>query len=362
MNVVVVLPNWIGDVVMATPALRAIRSHYGPDAKITGVMKPYVSEVLAGTTWLDRTILFNRKSKVPQQQFRAVVAQLRQIQPDAVILFPNSLTSGLLAWLSGARRRVGYVRNGRGLLLTDRLFHPRERGRFVLGKKKWAPVSAVDTFLELAYQVGCPPQDSPQDPRRLELATLPEDERIVERIWEKFRFHESRSVIAINTGGAYGAAKDWPTEYFAELARRVVETNDASVLVLCGPNERETAALIERLADNPRVRCMADEDLSLGVSKACIRRSQLMVSTDSGPRQFAAAFNVPIVALFGPIDPRWSANYHPGESQLQNPVPCGPCGKRVCPLGHHRCMRDLSVERVFQEVARKLSLGDSWAA
>lgn len=356
MNVVLVLPNWIGDVVMATPALRALRRHYGPRARITGVMRPYVREVLAGTSWLDETILFDRRSRDRSLRLGAVAAELRGLAPDEAILFPNSISSAWLAWRSGARRRVGYSRNGRGWLLTDRLHHPRAGGLFWRSKRRWTSVSAVDAFLELAYRVGCHPEE-----RRLELATSAEDERIVDGIWERFGFVESGPVVAINTGGAFGAAKDWPTEYFVELARRIAG-DGGSVLALCGPMERATAARIEQEAEHPRVRSMAEEDLSLGVAKACIRRSQLMVSTDSGPRQFAAAFGVPIVALFGPIDPRWSVNYHPGETQLAHPVDCRPCGERVCPLGHHRCMRDLSVERVYGEVAGKLKAAGIRAA
>jgi len=342
MNVVLHLPNWIGDVVMATPTIRALRQHFGTGATLTGIMRPDIADVLAGTDWLDETIYFDRRSQTVERRARAVVGQLRRLRPDVIVLFPNSLSSGLLAWRSGARRRIGYARNGRSPLLTHRLRHPRS-GR------SWTPVSAVDAFLELAYAVGCPPQS-----RQLELATRPEDERTVDQIWDRLDLSRSRQVVIFNTGGAFGAAKDWPGEYFVELAQRTVADHDAAVLVICGPGERDNAARIEKQAAHPRILSMADQDLSLGVAKACVRRSQLMVTTDSGPRQFAAAFRVPVVSLFGPIDPRWSLNDHPGETRLQHAVECGPCGERVCPLGHHQCMRDLTVDRVYHEVAKKL--------
>jgi heptosyltransferase-2 len=103
------------------------------------------------------------------------------------------------------------------------------------------------------------------------------------------------------------------------------------------------------------VTSLAEEPLSLGLSKACVRRSQLAVTTDSGPRHFAAAFGVPCVTLFGPTDPRWSWNYHPRETVLQQSLPCVPCGKRVCPLRHHACLRDLAPTTVQQVVARELA-------
>ena len=340
---------------MATPTIRALREHYGADARITGVMRTYVGQVLAGTDWLDDEVFYDRRSKDRGRRTRAVIAKVRSLRPDVAISFPNSFSSGLLAWLSGARDRVGYVRNGRRWMLTHRLAHPyRVHGRFPLRRREWTPISAVDAFLGLAGAVGCG-----QPSRQLELATLDEDEQKVDEIWNTLGLSQSRQVVIFNTGGAFGAAKDWPGEYFVELARRTVTRHDASVLVICGPGERVNAAKIEQQAAHPQIKSMADQDLSLGVAKACVRRSQLMVTTDSGPRQFAAAFGVPAVSLFGPIDPGWSLNYHPGETVLLHSVPCGPCGERTCPLEHHRCMRDLTVERVYHEVANKLHANEA---
>ena len=185
----------------------------------------------------------------------------------------------------------------------------------------FTPVPAIDYFLGLAYAAGCPPE-SP----RTELATLPKDEAIADGVWQALEIERCKDVVVFNTGGAYGSAKHWPTEYYVELARRIVEREDAAVLVICGPGERDNAAEIERSARHPRVKSMAEQDLSLGVAKACVRRSRLMVTTDSGPRQFAPAFGVPVVSLFGPIDPRWSETHFAGETTLIHPVPCGPCG------------------------------------
>jgi heptosyltransferase-2 len=180
-----------------------------------------------------------------------------------------------------------------------------------------------------------------------QLATTAEDESLADHVWRSFGWESQQKVIALNTGGAYGAGKSWPSEHFAELAARLATTYDVPVLVLCGPAEREAARSIVRLAAHPRVVSLADQPLGVGLSKACVRRGLLMVTTDSGPRHFAAAFKVPAVTLFGPTDPRWSDNYHPEAINLQLDVDCGPCSKRVCPLQHHRCMRELSVQHVF---------------
>jgi lipopolysaccharide heptosyltransferase II len=339
----IVLPNWIGDVVMATPTLRAIRHHYGADAEIAGIMRPYVSEVLQGTPWLDRSIYFDRKSTDSSHRGIAVIKQLRHWRPDAMVLLTNSLRAGAMAWLSGAKQRIGYDRNGRGALLSQRLKAPRESGH-------WKPISPVDYYLELAYALGCEPE-SPD----LELATLTSDEAIADRVWHNLRLDQASRIVIFNTGSAVGTSRDWPIEHYAELATRIVDDPDTAVLVVCGPRERSTAAAIESLANHPRVTSMAEQDISLSVAKACIRRSQLMVTTDSGPRHIASAFDVPLITLFGPIDYRWTDSRHPLGINLQHHVDCRPCGKSDCPLKHHRCMTEHTVDRVYAAVQQQLA-------
>jgi len=341
MNIGIFIPNWIGDAVMATPTLRAVRNRY-PDARIVGIMRPYVAEVLAGTHWLDELEFYQPGAEDPRLRSRALVSRLREKQLDMALLLTHSLRTALLAWASGAKRRVGYARNGRSLLLTDRLHQPRRRGR-------WVPSPVLDDYLRLAYAIGCPPE-SP----RLELATTLVDREAADISWRRLGLPSSGRIVVLNSGGAYGAAKLWPTEYFTELAQRIVVELDHHVLVLCGPNERSIARRIVRESNHPHVVSLADEPGSIGLSKACVQRSRLMVTTDSGPRHFAAAFDVPVITLFGPTHIEWSENHYPGAIHLQRSVPCGPCQKRTCPLSHHQCMRDLSVDEVYEAVYRQL--------
>lgn len=342
-NLGVVLPSWLGDAVMATPTIRALRSHFGPSAHFVGIMKPKIAEVLEGLPWFNERLLFERGQCRPELQVRRLVWELRRRRLDKIILLPNSLSSALIAWFSGAAERIGYDRDLRGGLLTQRLQPPWEAGRY-------SPISAVDYYLRLATAVGC--SDSS---RHVELTTTPADESAADVLWDHYQLGKFRLVVAINTGGAFGSAKHWPLEYFSELTRRIVQRWDAAVIVLCGPAERESAAEIARQAADKRVISLASEKLPLGLMKACIRRSDLMVTTDSGPRHFAAAFNVPTVAIFGPIHPAWSVNYNACETELFLSLSCSPCNQHQCPLIHHRCMRDLSVDRVFEAVRHRLS-------
>jgi heptosyltransferase-2 len=340
MKIAIFCPNWIGDTVMATPTFRALARGF-PAANLTAVLKPQLVQTLEGTPWFHDWIRFNHGSATRDERTLAVLRRLRRERFDLAILLPNSFRSALMARLAGIPRRLGYERHGRGLLLTDVLAHPLDQE----GRRLPSPV--VETYLKLARHLGCP-----VDSTRLELATTPADESAADRAWADLKLDAGRPVVCLNTGGAFGPAKNWPTEHFATLARRLVESGETSVLVVCGPGERDSARAIVAAADHERVVGLADQPLGLGLTKACIRRAALLITTDSGPRHFAAAFGTPVVTLFGPTHIAWTRTYHPLAWHVKHPVPCGPCQRRTCPEGHHKCMRELAPESVYQ-IARR---------
>jgi heptosyltransferase-2 len=342
MKVVVFCPNMIGDTVMATPAFRALRRGLA-GATILGVIRPHVAPVLDGATWFDGVIRFDARARDPAARSWAVLRRLRAERADAAVLFPNSWRSVLLAALAGIPRRIGYTRAGRRLLLTDALRYPSDRrGRRV-------PTPIVESYLELARRLDCP-----SDSLRPELHTTPDDEAAADAVWVRLGLSPGAAVVCVNTGGAYGPAKSWPVGHFATLARRLAVESGQTVLVVCGPSERAAAAAIAEQAGHPGVVSLAGFELSLGLTKACVRRASLLITTDSGPRHFATAFGVPVLTLFGPTHIAWTRTYHPHAIHIHHPVPCGPCQKPVCPLGHHRCMRDLAPEAVYAAARRFL--------
>lgn len=341
-RIAVFCPNMIGDTVMATPTLRALRRRF-PHAHLAGVIKPSVAPTLAGSPWLDEEIHFDPRSKKPEHRTRAVIGLLRAGRFDLGVLLPNSHRSALIAWLAGIKRRVGYGRGGRGLLLTDKLNAPRDRS----GKR--LPTPAVEYFLDLARLVGCEAES-----KRLQLFTTAADEQAADRVWRALDLPFDLPVVCLNNGGAYGPAKSWPVEHFAVLARRLAEELRVGVLVVCGPAERSSAEELVARVNHPRVVSLANQPLSIGLSKACIKRSALLVTTDSGPRHFATAFDVPVVTLFGPTHIAWTRTYHTRALHVLHPVPCGPCQRPTCPLGHHRCMRELEPSDVFAAACRLL--------
>jgi heptosyltransferase-2 len=342
MKIVVFCPNLIGDTVMATPTFRALRDQF-PDAKLTAVIRPQVAPVLDGSSWFDEIITAHHRSSRREERTSAVVSRLRQGRHDAAVLLPNSFRSAWVAWLARIPRRIGYVRYGRGVLLTDRLLAPRDRNGGLL------PTPIVEYYVGLARVLGCRIGSV-----RLELATTCDDEHAADLALGALGLSEQAPLICLNTGGAFGPAKNWPIPSFAALARRLAEESGFSVVVLCGPAERDSARQIAALAGHPRVASLADQRLSLGLSKAFVRRASLLITTDSGPRHFAAAFGTPVITLFGPTHIAWTRTYHPLAVHLRRPVPCGPCQRPVCPEGHHRCMNELSPDDVMAAVHRML--------
>jgi heptosyltransferase-2 len=344
MNVALFLPNWIGDVVMATPAIRALRQQFA-GARILGVCRPYVAGVLEGAPWLDEVIHLDRQGSWGNR-WPSVAWKLRRRGIDLAVLFPNSFRSALVARMGGCKKRIGFDRYVRGWLLTQKLQPIRdERGRIT-------PSPIIDDYNRLAQAAGCP-----WPGHRQELFTTHQDEQAADGVYQNLGLRPDREVICLNPGAAFGAAKHWHVESFARLAQDLVDRRNCQILVLCGPAEREIARQIVRLANRPWVQSVADQLLSLGLTKALVRRATVLVTTDSGPRHFAAAFDRPVVTLFGPTFIAWTETYFPRAINLQKPVPCGPCQLRTCPLDH-RCMKDLTPTEVLAAVEDLLARGE----
>ena len=350
MHIAIILPRWVGDLVMSTPMIRAVRQHFGKSVKLTAVVKPLFQDILAGTNWFDEFIAYDRHSKKQESSFRQAASALRSDRPDIALLIPNSLSSAALAWWGGCRRRVGYARHGRRLLLTDPLFPVRHSGQVEV-------LSTAQHSMDLAEKIGVPRQ-----PLELELATLPKDEEIMDSLMSKFfegwTQSNSQPLFVFNDNAAYGPAKSWGGERFVSLARQLLQSYpDGRIVIHCGPGERDDARSLELSLNDSRVRSLADVDkLPFGLSKALLRRASVVITTDSGPRHIAAAFRTPTVVLHGPMDPRLGMSDHKNLIELRKELPCSPCGQRTCPLEHHDCMVGLSVDDVAHATGELLDM------
>ena len=339
-NLLLVMPTWVGDCVMATPTLRAVRARF-PAAKLSALVRRNCKPLLVGLTSVDRVL-----SYPPKLGLMKLAGRLKRGGFDAAILLPNSFKAALLAKTAGIPRRIGYDRDGRGFLLTDKLLPQKNLGKFV-------PVPTLRYYLGLAGYLGADASDG-----RMELAVTDGDRRAAGRVLAAAGVTKDspRPWILLNPGAQYGAAKLWLPEYFAAVADRFAGDRGATVLVSAAPGERPIVEAIRRHAKVPFVDLSA-HGMTLGALKAVCAGVDLVLTNDTGPRHVAAAVGTRVATLFGPTDPRWTTLDYPREIELMEKVFCGPCQLKTCPLDH-RCMTRLTPERVFAEAARLLDAGD----
>ncbi|MGQ3684393.1 MAG: lipopolysaccharide heptosyltransferase II [Candidatus Loosdrechtia sp.] len=341
-KIIIHSPNWVGDVVMATPAFRCIRENF-PNAKITVILRSYVLNLIHDAPWFDEIISFDTNSCSiytggNKQQFKAryvsLIKYLRSGAYDLGFLFPNSFRSALMFWLGNVKRRIGYKRDARSWLLTDKLDRLHENGHF-------RPTYMGDYYLRLCTATGCEVRSS-----ELELFLNKEGQQRTDEISEKFMLTNGRPLILLNPGAAYGSSKCWTAEGFAETADLIKKQLDCTIAIVCAPNEIKLALDIERYAGSEIIN-LGNEVKSLDVLKALIKKCTLLITVDSGPRHIAVAFKRPVVTLMGPNDPRYTESPAETGQVIRADTDCLACHRKVCPKDH-RCMRQIKPERVAQ--------------
>lgn len=301
LRLLVVLPSWVGDCVMATPTLRLIRDAFR-GSFIGGLMRPGLDELLNGAGFFDEMHV-ERASGVMGPKFAA--AKVRPRRYDTAILFPNSFSTALIVRIAGIPRRIGYARDSRGLLLTESLKPPKTL------QGDWAIVPAVNYYYTLAKRLLLPGGTSDSDtplslPEGLfmELAATPQEEEAGADILRKADVHDGHRLVMLNPG-ANKDWKRWPADRFAALARHMHDRHGATVLLNGSPAETELIDSIAAGAGCPVVP-LPRLGIRIGSLKAILRRCSLMVTNDTGPRHIAAAFGVPLITIYGPTDHRWA--------------------------------------------------------
>jgi heptosyltransferase-2 len=266
-----------------------------------------------------------------------------------LVLLPNSFKSALVCKMAGIKRIVGYERDGRGFLLTDKLLPVKDRGKFV-------PSPILKYYLGIASYLGSNSRDI-----KLELFVTDSERREAEEVLERAGLDRAIArpaacglapLVMLNPGAQYGAAKCWLPEHFASVADRFIEETGATVLISSAPRERQIVdAILLQMKHAPVD--LAKAGLTLGALKEITRRCDVMITNDTGPRHIAAAFDVPVVTIFGPTHPEWTEIYFDKEKKVSVPVFCGPCQKKICPLDH-RCMILVTPGMVYETAIRLL--------
>ncbi len=332
-------PTWIGDAVMATPALRALRAAW-PRAEVVLEGRAEVGALLRGLASFDRFLAD------PGRGPRATLARARALRAggyDLAVLLPDSPRSALAPFLARVPRRVGYARDPlRRALLTEAIAAPLAHGRRIA-------VPMTERYLRITRSLGCSDRGD-----RLELAVDPAAESDLAQELERRGVRAAERLLVVTPGSAFGPAKRWPAGHFAAAAELLARRMD--LLPVLAPAAAE-AGLARAIAGAMGVRAIAlvDPAPDLERLKALVARAALVLTNDSGPRQVAVALGRPVVVVMGPSDPQNSAQHLEGQRVLREPVACSPCGRRTCPIDH-RCMTRLRPERVL--AAAEELLGD----
>jgi len=331
-RLIVRAPNWLGDAVMALPALAAVRRAYPGQTLIVA------ARVGVAPLFRERTAVAPNEVVIVDE--RGEAGQLRAIRADVVLLFPNSFRSAWLTRLAGIRERWGYRASGRGWLLTCRVTRPRRRG---------SPLHQVNYYRELVRGLGIDPGDDAIPTVTPQLSTLEKADALLGRNG----ISAGQRIAGFAPGAAYGTAKRWPPDRVAKVIHALARQGTTSVL-LGAAADRDNGRAIESALPGgvPVVNLIGRTSLGelIGVTARCAT----FVSNDSGAMHVAAALGIPVTAIFGPTDERVTAPWGAGTADVVvRDVFCRPCLLRECPIDH-RCMKRIDVDAIVKSVSGHL--------
>ena len=342
-KILVRVPNWVGDAVLSLPALDKLGERF-PSTQLTVLARPHVAGLYANRPGVHRVHLFDHRGRHwGWSGWRRLAAELAAERFELAVLFQNAFQAALIAWLARIPWRVGYARDARGPLLTDRIPVPRPQE---------IPPHESYYYLELLRRAGW--LESLPVVERIPLAPAPAAvERMRVRLREHGLDHGARRLrVVLAPGASYGSAKCWLPERYAALADRLVEACDAAVL-LCGTSaEAELGTAIVRHMKHRPISLIGATTLEdfLGLLPA----AHLFIGNDSGAMHLAAGVGLPQVIIFGPTDEAGTGPVNPRARLVKQPVSCSPCFLRHCPIDH-RCMTRVTVEQVWRAVEAALA-------
>ena len=316
-------PNWVGDAVLAIPAMRAVRERY-PGAEITLLVRPWVAGLFSSARFIDN--LWSESKPITMRHWIRVTRDIRQRKFDVALLFPNSFESALMTFMGRVRQRIGYATDGRSWMLTSAVETAAEQRH------------QIYYYLDLAKTLSAT-ADSPS----IEIeATAPERTSARQLLAEEGIGRSARFLV-LNPGAAYGSAKRWHQNRFADVADHLASDLGLKVAIIGSESEREIA---DRVRAQMRVgTALLNGRTSLETLIGVLAESSLMITNDSGPMHIAAALGIPTVAIFGSTDEKITGPCGPHTRVIKHPVECSPCLLRECPIDH-RCMDAVTVDEV----------------
>jgi heptosyltransferase II len=328
--------NWIGDAVMTLPAVRSIRAAY-PGSPLAVLAKPPVTEIYRMFSAADEIISYKSQFDTTLGVFR-LARILRQKKFDAAILLQNAIEAAIMTLAAGIRLRAGYNSDGRGFLLT----HSIRRTANIL------QVHQIDYYLEMVKALGCADVDRTM---HLETCIPPAAARSVLR---QYVPDSGRPIIGIAPGAAYGPAKRWLADRFAQAGDQMSRLLNAQAILFGGKADWDTAENVRVQSTGGMVNLAGTT--SLVETIYLISQCSLFISNDSGLMHVAGALNIPTVAVFGSTNPRTTSPAGEKTILVRKDVSCSPCLKKTCPTDF-RCMTLITVEDVVTAAQTLLQTG-----
>lgn len=349
-RIVVRAPNWLGDVVMSTPALRALR-RARPRARIVALLPPALVPLLEGAALVDEVWPLASRGAGGLAAWRADRARIAAEAFTLGLAIPESASSAWLLRAAGVRRVTGFARDpARRALLHETLPAPDAWGRRRLVSRERFALTLVEAAVPEARSVGAPDLRLALGVTRAEEARL---DAALAREGSSARRLRAAPPVVIAPGASYGEAKCWPAASYAALADRVAAAGTPVVLIGAPGESARVRAVVEGMT---RPATVLDGCLDLGALKALLRGARALVANDAGARHVAAAFGVPSVIFFGPTSVAKTADNLGRIEVLEGEHDCRPCYRRACPIDH-RCLRSISVEAAHEATVRALVRG-----
>ncbi|MBC8199086.1 MAG: lipopolysaccharide heptosyltransferase II [Desulfobacterales bacterium] len=328
--------NWIGDAVMTTPAVRAIRKNF-PDAKISLLTKPWVAPVFSDSPYVDNLLIYDEAEKHKGLSGKLRLArELKQYGFDAAILLQNAFEAALITFFAGIPCRIGYNTDVRGFLLTHSVFCTPQIKK----------MHQTGYYLGILQGIGLK-----ADGLGLDLVVNKKYQKRAVEILEEHGISRTNRLVGINPSATFGPAKQWFPERYAALSDKIHEVFGADILLFGGPGDRELGRKISKMMKYPPVDLSGKTDL--GEAIALINMCNLFITNDSGLMHVAAAFDIPLIAIFGSTNPVTTGPKGLNSRIVRIPVECSPCLKPKCPKGHLECMNEIDVDMVF-DMAKEL--------
>lgn len=316
---VVIGLNWVGDNVLALPTFKALQHRFRSEGGIAVAAPANVATLLEATGIFKQVVVWNRST-------RQRIAALRAGGFERAVILPNSFRAAAVAMAAGIEERWGYPTDWRGFLLTHPVAKPAARGH------------QLDDYTALLGALNAPRVVGDVPTIKLPASVRERGRRRLLNIG----MHLDRPVIGVHPGGLFGRAKHWGDAAYVDAIKRL-RGEGFDIVLLTSPGEREQA---ERIAMTCNGVPMIGHDGDVLELAAAISQCAAIITNDSGPLHVATALSVPSVSIFGPTDPERTVI--PGATRVvRRTLACQPCYQRDCPLGHHRCMNDVSVDEVF---------------